>query len=260
MFNIEILCALPGGGKTTYAFEQLKLNPKTFIVKDEWSIHDSWIWQSKLRDAIRYNDHELIIVDGLWLTKQKQKDVISVIKNALFDHTQSSIKFVCWEPDVEACLHNDLGRRSISSSTTIKRSKVHIPSSEDKYGMPFSVVMRKTIKSSEDKRDFLKSIGSDSDYIRSEEWCLGGSTGNCWNNRKVHYDSEPQKEFEELDKVLEIVWPDISYLEYKKLNKSIVSIEERYEHDYYAAGVTYAYWQVSLDDLYSYIKENKVKD
>lgn len=94
------------------------------------------------------------------------------------------------------------------------------------------------------------------------EWTIGGQTGgSCWDTNESVYQpvsAEPEPEFEELDKVLEAFWPNITYLQYKALVNNLVSRRESHESAYYGNWYEKAYKTVDLVDLEAYLKEKGV--
>lgn len=95
-----------------------------------------------------------------------------------------------------------------------------------------------------------------------KEWLIGGQTGgSCWAETNEHYSlkAEPEPEFEELDKVLEALCPNISFLQYKNLNK-IITISERNQNDYYGNYSSYAIKEIKLFNLYEFLNDRRLFD
>ena len=98
-------------------------------------------------------------------------------------------------------------------------------------------------------------VGSHStmDDIRVE-WMIGGQGGgSCYGGEHYSLDSEPEPEFEDLDILLEVFNPTITYLQYKKLTREILGIGERRNNDYYGNYTVYGVKKIYLDKLYSYL-------
>lgn len=70
------------------------------------------------------------------------------------------------------------------------------------------------------------------EQLYGEGWCTGGSewsyTGSEWNA-----ESETQKDFEELDNIIEAIDPNIPFFAYKKIVKEVATIHEYTDSDYY---------------------------
>lgn len=80
--------------------------------------------------------------------------------------------------------------------------------------------------------------------------------GNCWGdeaNRPV--DPDPEPDFEDLDKVLEAICPEITFLQYKNLVKHCVTLVNETENGYYGNYYYRSAKRVNLDDLATYLKE-----
>lgn len=64
---------------------------------------------------------------------------------------------------------------------------------------------------------------------------IGGvSGGSCWDssNPQPYYNSEPRPKFMVLDLILKLIYPSISYLDYKLIEHEIVS-SEKTQWEYY---------------------------
>lgn len=97
--------------------------------------------------------------------------------------------------------------------------------------------------------------------IRGNEVYTGGmSGGSCYDNGDRSYHSEPgdggSPELESLDKILEVVCPDITFLKYKLLlSKAEITTETYGDSDYYGNTSNYAWKQVSIGKLYDALLE-----
>lgn len=90
-------------------------------------------------------------------------------------------------------------------------------------------------------------------YMR---WSPGGvSGGSCWDSSdpQPYYNREKEGDFKVLDLVLEILKPNISYLEYKKISELIVSSEET-EWEYYGNCTDWNIKYIILSDLIKLLK------
>jgi hypothetical protein len=89
-----------------------------------------------------------------------------------------------------------------------------------------------------------------------KSWTLYSDVGgSCWDEGShVNYremgDSEP--EFEDLMSVLELVKPDVTFLQYKKI--TMLSKEfEHYTNEYYGNGTMTKMCYITLKDLYEFL-------
>jgi hypothetical protein len=121
----------------------------------------------------------------------------------------------------------------------------------------------------EEYRKFLDGIfdlvgldGLERDQI-SVDWTTGGQYGgSCWDDGKSsHYacDAEPEPDFDVLDKVLERLWPEISFIQYKGLSRDLITRSEDRSNDYYGNYTDYAKKTIKLRALYDrLVKAGKV--
>lgn len=91
-------------------------------------------------------------------------------------------------------------------------------------------------------------------------WCSGGMTGgSCWDDgNDVRYypvDASPEEDFYELDEILEKVCPNITYLQFRNLER-LITQDSRTEDDYYGNYSVYAIKRLKVDDLWNFLVEN----
>jgi hypothetical protein len=87
------------------------------------------------------------------------------------------------------------------------------------------------------------------------EWTTGGRTGgSCWDEGEPTYygvSTEEEPDDEDLDNILQVVIPDLTYLEYRKLNRAdIYERGERTQNEYYGNYYEYSWRQLNLKNLY----------
>lgn len=103
-----------------------------------------------------------------------------------------------------------------------------------------------------------------SPYISTGQWTTGGMRGgSCWDTGEgpdPHYskDADPEPEFVQLDKLLELVWPTITHLQYKNLVRELVTLEEGCDNEYYGNYTNWSEKRVDLAALHRYLKERNV--
>lgn len=89
------------------------------------------------------------------------------------------------------------------------------------------------------------------------KWQSGGqSGGSCWGAEHHSVEGESEPDFIALDDLLAVVIPDISYLEYKKLMRTVNVVEkiQRDSGDYYGNYDEYTYKAIHVTDLYNAIQ------
>jgi hypothetical protein len=103
-----------------------------------------------------------------------------------------------------------------------------------------------------------KNVNND-EYVVYKKWNSSGySGGNCWNdNPATSYEGECEPNFYALDKILEVICPKITYLQYKKLTEIIVK-DEYTEYEYYGNSSTYSYEFIYLSDLLKWVRNSKI--
>lgn len=90
------------------------------------------------------------------------------------------------------------------------------------------------------------------------KWTMGGlEGGNCWGDAadlSISPESEP--DFEQLDKILEVLCPSITYLQYKALVKELVESTTQQESAYYGNYYVHGVKSIKLAALEEFLKEN----
>jgi hypothetical protein len=84
--------------------------------------------------------------------------------------------------------------------------------------------------------------------------CTGGiSGGSCWDySNPQYYERDEEFTFEILDKVLEHLKPDITYLEFKQIEK-LIDKNEYSEREYYGNRADYEVQFLELEKLYEFL-------
>jgi len=266
--NINILMGLPGSGKTTWANNYVYNKSASYryciIHFDDFMVDHKYIPIHEIFKKVYISEYtDTLILDGLFLNSnniEKQlKDIINILHN---DNLNVYIHF--WKENREYCLSNDKGRRSKSQNSiiTINNAKLEEPNIEYlKSKFPntnFKEIIYHTIIKATMWQKFFEPYlycrsGS---IVCSSDWCLGGTAGSCWSDSLSTLTPEPQPEdFKEFDELIEKVCPNISFMQYKKIKREIVSIKESSYGDYYG-GVEYsAHYEMDLKKLYNLLIE-----
>lgn len=90
------------------------------------------------------------------------------------------------------------------------------------------------------------------------EWVISGCTGSGYSGdlESTPIGPEPEKDLEALDLILEQFVPNIGYLQSKKLERAVISIDTENYRGYYGDEEVKCYKKVVLLDLYNYINNN----
>lgn len=76
----------------------------------------------------------------------------------------------------------------------------------------------------------------------------GRKGGNCWGGKPYRYENEEIPEFKVLDILLKEVYPEISYIQFKKIEK-IIHTNDETEHEYYGNSTDYEIRYIILSEL-----------
>ena len=91
------------------------------------------------------------------------------------------------------------------------------------------------------------------EYIRVS-WSTGGiSGGSCYgqDSHQSYSNDDYDDTFYYFDKILEIIWPNITYLNYKHLEKELVHKISWSENEYYGNSTNYCGKYVILVDMFN---------
>ncbi len=271
--QITILYGLPGSGKSFYAKKHESSTP---IVDFDAIIKSSGLNKfavlsslnakiSGLIGSYPRNAHS-VIIDGLVTTNQQLRDMIDSITAGITQY-QVIFNLIYWNEDRESCAYNDLGRRKVSSLTSIN----NLPYEKPKLGLFPELSMKRVQVMKVIKRspaiiwlaDVLKKLAyndfkaesvTDSMQLKSARWSLGG-TWCSWDDRSGDVDAEEPLEFGEFDRLIKEVCPNISYLNCKTLKSECCTILTDGEGDYYGGWVTYNRHVCDLQKFFDCLKE-----
>lgn len=277
--NFDILVGLPGSGKTHYAFCKKREEGDSCCCIDcdylkENNIDLDCIFNDDmLTNIFLLEKYDHIIFDGLFTSTESQKNVIESIIRSYKDffftpHHQLNINFIYFNENRDVCLYNDSFRSNKrQADITIKHlplDKPDIDSFKKQYTedfLTFSLTTKDIYKMS--KVDILRekhynkywSEKLNTDVMVSETWNVGGTVCDYTGGEyKVTPEYQPTS-FEELDDLLLEIAPKVSFLEYKKIMNTCVTIEEDDDWDYYGGCVHSKLYCCKLDLLFSLLKE-----
>lgn len=225
-------------------------------------------------EVFMFHPESIVICDGLFLTNDSQEKIVSEwveLFNEEGGNDQSNklnIKFVYFNENREGCLNNDSYRdKKRSANVTIKHSpfeKPNIEALKDKFNQEninFEIEEKEVYVMSKYEGTFKplrneywsKKLGKD--ILASESWSTGGNVCDCWGgDYSVRSDKTPES-FEKFDKLLEKYCPNVTFLKYKNIYSSCVTIEEDHEDDYYGGREYYNTYCCDLKKLYEMLTE-----
>ena len=272
--NIKMIVTygLPGSGKTHFAKEYCENNKHTKRIDCDW-IQNAWIQKG------RYNVADVIcstikgypgtnftiVVDGLFL---KSKDVTILVNEIQKLYHIDELEIHYFKPDIEVCLYNDLGRRSLSCKNTILNADCEKPNEDFIKKMTnickVSVIEHEIVKKPSISTLYDIGNGTTYDTISSNDWCIGGTYGSCWDDYlKPCVVGEPD-DFSVLRDVVNSIYPNLPKEKFDDLWNACVEYTTHEEHDYYGGVAEYAKYTCNLETLYNYMRdylgynENKV--
>lgn len=272
--NVNILMGLPGSGKSYWAKKYQNSNKRIFIIDMDKHIDKKTNqYKSAAMICSYYNldlyvrDGYTLVFDGLFTTNKNVAEFLEQLSNYL-NNFSSILKNITlnvyihyWNEDREQCIKNDEYRdREISATSDIQ----HMP--YDKLDMKYlkDKLMDKHIYLMDPKIHEVKHLNTYDQYFDplntkddmyySSTWDTGGHWGDCWGN-EGSVSAEPQPEFEEFDILLEKVAPNITHLQYKRLYRECVTIEEGTDYGYYGSYTYYNRYVLDLKKCYEMLKE-----
>jgi hypothetical protein len=102
-------------------------------------------------------------------------------------------------------------------------------------------------------------VAPDSEHL-AQYWTTGGACGgNCWNDAdpesvRVSADPTPTS-FKDFDAALEVVCPNMTFLQYKRLEATVVQTDNETHYEYYGNYKTYGYRIVMLKRLFEELQK-----
>ena len=275
--KVHIMMGLPGSGKTHFCINRKRDND----YNDVYLALDNYIKFYSISNAVKealyesyqfdvYKNNE-IYIDGLITTPEQCKEVMRSVYNYISKelgklNNDFEIEFIieAFKEDRDACLNNDKYRmiydsRKNTSESLIKNAPYEIPSLDylkkciNKPNVTDIIVHEYDIYKT---NSVLEQIidSSKNGKLYSNEWITGGRWGDCWGNEGIIEPDSPEN-FYQLDNLLEVIAPNLTFLQYKKIENECVELDEWHNFEYYG-GVTYkARYECDLFRLQEQLKE-----
>lgn len=250
--HMYVTVGLPGAGKTSWANKV-----DNFIRIDVDSIKNL---ESKLKYGYFTTEP---ILDGLFLNQSDISKILGIMTSG--KSVVNKLTIARWEPDVEACLWNDLYRREQGSEITITNAIVgdfsDISELRNKYPDTEINVMNMVTERKKPYEVFADKheLYLDENGVQSgESWCTGGTWSDCWGSSGVVEGSDPVSDMDELTDILEKEVPNITFLQYKKLKSECISIKDFSDGDYYGGTTYHKRIYLNVKKLYELLVEKEL--
>lgn len=258
--NLHILIGLPGSGKTYWAKEQINLKTHVIDCDTLEKVYKSKYLKkiSNVIDDKIYGNYKNtnIILDGLFLTNQS---IIDIINNLGKKKDSFDIILHIWDEDRDTCLKNDNGRRKEKSTTIIKNAvfeKIDSTLIKNQTSVKNIKIVSHKVLLKPNWMFFAEKYPNVIDgKLYSDYWVIDVQKVNEEDSGYDYYINNKQTDFEELDELLEKIFPNITYLQYKKMYRNCVSIEEYSDYEYYVGRVQKARYVCDMKKLYHFLSQ-----
>lgn len=244
MAKILILMGLPGSGKTSFAKKYAEENDRTrhIHMEEEKEYGDNIDSVIKTYIGSRYTD--VYIIDEDVLTNSEVIEIINKIKEETRSEFDYEIHY--WKENKEFSLHNIKGvdndeKMSIIENSSLENLNVELI--KEKCEIDAIKVINHEIEEKPewkivcDKLDIEVDTSGD---VYSKEWLLCGEWWNC-NGLSGYEEPEKEPDFEDFNKLVEELYPDIPFRKYKRLFDECVRVTDNDYRDYYSAGTKRQY-------------------
>ncbi len=258
--NVEILMGLPGSGKTHHAKSHENRRTGVYaVILDELSDIRNYGRKHSMEELISlgvcdvYSNAKTIILDGPFFTNEHLRIALHSVAQ---EYGKVYVTIHHWEENRDYCLKNDGGRREVKSTYTIENAEYETPDvkwlHEQLAGNDVhieNVVIHEIELKPEWLRFWKPHQWHEDGKLYSDSWCTGGCWNDCWGGSSPASPEDPYP-FTELTELLEKVAPNLTFLQYKRIEQECVSTETHYERDYYGGGVSRCQWVCNLEKLY----------
>lgn len=264
--EIHIMMGLPGSGKTYYIRHHLidetkyiNIDLDIFTSCDKYERLKRWLTKE-------YNHLYSAVIDGRCFTKP---DLNNIIKCFIGVNCCEGSKIIIhhWIENRELCEENYSKRDDLEfNSNSI--SMIHVSAYHQITEMDVKKILNDNGLLNEVKVIYhivpkiseldkiLNRYSNDSSYIQSESWSTGGTCSN-WMGHTSVIAPDPVPEFWMFDNLMLEICPNITFLQYKKLYKECVIIENYSENDYYGGYESFSYYRCDKEHLKELIEEMK---
>lgn len=272
--NVTITYGLPGSGKTFYS-RRVDNEWTSIIHMDDHIVDGKYesiyeILKNMRKNKLRTNN---IYIDCLITTNKKLKEIIKEVYNFYQNECKCrrEFKIVWWEGNREACKKN-AERRNDGRNVSVSIDRLPYEEVDEVAIRRFMMNLDSLTKINFERRRVYMDCNwdvyfqplidncyeSEGKYYFSDSWSRGGSWGDCWGNHgNIHPDEQPSS-FEQFDKLLEDICPNITFIQYKRVFNECVTIDEYSESDYYGGTEYKARYKLDLRKCYDMLRERNL--
>jgi hypothetical protein len=222
------------------------------------------------KNKLRTNN---IYIDCLITTNKKLKEIIKEVYNFYQKecNCRREWKVIWWEGNREACKKN-AERRNDGRNVSVSIDRLPYEEVDEGGIRRFMSNLDSLTKINFERRRvymdcnwdvYFQSLidncyESEGKYYFSDSWSRGGSWGDCCGNHgNIHPDEQPSS-FEQFDKLLEDICPNITFIQYKRVFNECVTIDEYSENDYYGGTEYKARYKLDVRKLYDMLRERSL--
>lgn len=262
--TVELMMGLPGSGKTHYtkSRENSRAGVRAVIL-DELSDIRCYGKKHSMPDLVQigvsdiYRYANTILLDGPFFTNEHVRLALHAIAQ---EYGNITVIIHHWLENRDYCIKNDGGRRDVPSVHTIQTAEYERPDIQwlnaqlAANGVNVQKVVEHEVELKPEWIRYWRPVQyHDDGKLYSQSWCTGGCWNDCWGGSSPASPEEPYP-FTELTELLEKIAPNLTFLQYKRIETACVSTETHYERDYYGGAVSRCKWVCDLEKLYDILK------
>ena len=264
-YKLMILVGLPGSGKTKFAEDLIAkgerenkaydyIGPNLVELKkrltDLKELGLEKVLRRNLRGSIRTDE----ILDGCLLSGEDLKLAINTVLGSK-DFEKVEIHY--WKPNKETLVYNNKYTDGNKVELSLESVNLEWLKGETEFSnielISHEIELKADYVLFAEKYDLrLISDGEErwtvKKYLTSDTWYLGGTSRDSDGGHYHTSGESPLSNFDVFDDLLMEVCPTISFLQYKKLYSSTVTVETRTEFDYYSDS-EYAFYSCDIEEL-----------
>jgi hypothetical protein len=104
-------------------------------------------------------------------------------------------------------------------------------------------------------RKSFNQVDNINNLVIHHEWSMGGTYGNCYDDNKSTVEGEIQPEFTDLDIVIELLNPNLTFMQYRRKVIPLIKTTIQSRGDYYGGETSTGIEYIMLKDLWDALDE-----